>query len=423
MLYKSFVLILIVQSIILFTASQETNTQLNIATLALQNNTNITSSNKTNNNEIATYFISIIPVICFGSTNLPIKKFDCGNGIFYNWVIACTLLISGVIVHIIRGLPPLFILPALGGLIGVSGQQLIPPIIQLLGIGMGVLTYSIVTLLVGWITSYIGLFGIPKPNLFEPILNYSGVAVCVISIMLFALTKPTVNKNRHDEEYNNKKLTDSEEKLLLSEQNEEDIKETINNISLEHPILSEIKINFYESKVMKRLTELTKRTYVKRAIGYTLAIMGGISYGTQFIPIYVMIAKSEENSNYSSNSLDYIFSFTIGAFCTQTIFIVAYSIISLNNPIVKGNLILPGIIGGVLLSIAIILWAYVSALLNPTIAYPLITVGSPAVSLFWGLCIFREIKGYKNYIALTIGGIFMIAGVILITLSNIKLDM
>jgi hypothetical protein len=64
------------------------------------------------------------------------------------------------------------------------------PIIQCIGLGVGLFLWSTVSLFLGWLTGTLGLFGLAKHTVFIPWLNYVGAGLALLSGVAFALIKP-----------------------------------------------------------------------------------------------------------------------------------------------------------------------------------------------------------------------------------------
>jgi len=63
-----------------------------------------------------------------------------------------------------------------------------------------------------------------------------------------------------------------------------------------------------------------------------------------------------------------------------------------NKPKIYPKAILPGIISGIMWSIATICWFVANRSLSIPVAFPIITTGPPIIASLWGTVVFREIK-------------------------------
>jgi uncharacterized membrane protein YvlD (DUF360 family) len=131
------------------------------------------------------YIAMAIAVTFFGSNFVPVKKFDAGDGFVFQWIMCGAIWIVGLVVQCIRDSPKFWPFAMLGGVIWATGNATVVPIVNLLGLGLGLLTWGLSNMLTGWATSKFGWFGIEK-NTFThqgQILNYAGIAVAVLSMV------------------------------------------------------------------------------------------------------------------------------------------------------------------------------------------------------------------------------------------------
>ena len=345
------------------------------------------SSNSTDfQTTLINFALSTVAVVFYSASNVPIKSHDCGDGVYFVWLTSITIFVSGFICNCIRNFPPFHIEPAIGGVLMFIGQVLNVAIIRLFGLGIPTLIYSIIVVMIGWIMSVVGFLGMEKATFYEPYLNYIGLVFCLLSIVAFSLIK--VNETQLATPASNvlQKLTHQQ---------------FINNTSLP-------KQNLLKSVISKFIVLL-------------LATAIGLCYGTQFLSTYILLARSKNDTRLSSNPLDYIFPQTVGVLVGGTAMLAIYCVVKKNKPFVNQRLVLPGLLSGALLGGGTVFWGYSSYKLSPAVSYPLVSVGSPALSTLYGMCCFREIKGKRNYCILASGLIPMTLGVILVGLSRIQL--
>ncbi len=62
----------------------------------------------------------IVAVFFFGSNYLPVKKYDCGDGMFFQLILCLAIWTVGLVVQCIRGFPTFYPLPMVGGLLWSS---------------------------------------------------------------------------------------------------------------------------------------------------------------------------------------------------------------------------------------------------------------------------------------------------------------
>ena len=68
--------------------------------------------------------------------------------------------------------------------------------------GLGLLIWGMSNLVMGWSTGNFGLFGLKKNEVDNPILNYVGVVLAVISVAFYAFVKPSVESSVDEQKTN-----------------------------------------------------------------------------------------------------------------------------------------------------------------------------------------------------------------------------
>ncbi len=229
-------------------------------------------------------------------------------------------------------------------------------------------------------------------------LNYFGIAVCCVSLGLYMFVKDIeeeeamkrANKNQvADSQHGSYTIEMKATEALNAEQAKEDRDLPIDD--------------FFEA--------LSPRA--KRIVGLVITMVTGVLYGIAFIPV-VLIGQYENNSNF----LDYFHSYYAGIFVTSLMYLVGYSAMKKNKPAVIQNLFVPGFMSALVWSIGDIFYFLASGALPQAISYPISSIGPPVVSTLWGVFIYKEIKGLKNYVFLTAGMILALVASIIIGVSS-----
>lgn len=109
-------------------------------------------------------------VIGFGSNFIPVKKFDTGDGMFFQWMMCIGIWLVGMVVNVIQLQPPFFLPALLGGFMWVTGKAVdtsvlllssfsspsgnivCVPVIKMIGLTMGLTVWGSTNLLAGWIS-------------------------------------------------------------------------------------------------------------------------------------------------------------------------------------------------------------------------------------------------------------------------------
>lgn len=339
------------------------------------------------------FVAAAISVLFFGSNFVPVKRFETGDGVFFQWIQCSAIWIAGLIVQLARGSPPFEPIAMIGGVLWCCGNITVVPIVKMIGLGLGLLVWGTVNLLAGWASGTFGLFGMHKETVAHPVLNYVGVAFAVLSVLVMVGIKTDVSTK-----VDHSKQTNAAAQELGYER--------INDISQpQHAASADASDSWVDKLSMGR----------RRFIGLFMAAVAGILYGVNFDPpTYLM-------NNYphkSQNGLDYVFSHFSGIYLTSTFFVLIYCAVKRNNPQVFPQAILPGFVCGAMWAVAQISWFFANDSLSLVISFPIISTGPGIVASLWGIFAFGEIRGTRNYIVLICAFACVITSAVLTSLSS-----
>jgi len=114
------------------------------------------------------YLCSLVAVIFFGSNFVPVKKFETGDGIFFQWVLCNGIFIVGNFVNVYRNFPTFEPIAMIGGSLWALGNIMSVPIIKLIGLSLGLLIWGSTNMIVGWASGTFGLFGLKANPVADP---------------------------------------------------------------------------------------------------------------------------------------------------------------------------------------------------------------------------------------------------------------
>ncbi|XP_061229515.1 transmembrane protein 144 isoform X2 [Neopsephotus bourkii] len=338
--------------------------------------------NISNGTDLAIGFTSsTVAVLLFGTNFVPVKKFDTGDGMFFQWILCASIWIVSLVVNLIQNCPRFWPLAMVGGFVWATGNVTVVPIVKTIGLALGLLIWASFNLLTGWASSRFGWFGIDPEEVSRPILNYIGAGLSLLSAVIFLFIKTEVQSSA---------------------------------TSLEStPLLRESSINVSEDTSddswVNRLSPAKKRL-----IGCSLAVIAGILYGSSFVPVLYIKDHGRRNETVyagaSQFDLDYVFAHFSGIFLTSTVYFLIYCAVRKNKPNVYPQAILPGFVSGVLWAVANCCWFIANHYLSAVVSFPIITAGPGLVASMWGVLVFKEIKGLKNYILLSVAFCIIMAG-------------
>uniref|UniRef100_A0A8C1KBQ7 Transmembrane protein 144a n=1 Tax=Cyprinus carpio TaxID=7962 RepID=A0A8C1KBQ7_CYPCA len=315
-------------------------------------------SNSTNSSDLTYGFISCaVAVVFFGSNFVPVKKIETGDGMFFQWILCAAIWTVSLVVNIILHSPKFWPLVMLGGAIWATGNITVVPIVKTIGLGLGLLIWASFNLLLGWASSRFGWFGIGAESVSKPVLNSCGAV--------------------------------NSESVVATDDSWVDA--------------------------------LTPRT--KRLVGSFLAVVAGLLYGTSFVPVlYIKNHASDPDSQYSGASqfdLDYVFAQYSGIFLTSTVYFVLYCAIKKNKPQVFPKAVLPGFLSGIMWGVATCCWFLANNYLSAVVSFPIITTVPGLIAALWGVVVFKEVKGWRNYIVLIVAFCLVLSGALLTAFSKI----
>ncbi|XP_067825433.1 transmembrane protein 144-like isoform X2 [Heptranchias perlo] len=306
-----------------------------------------------------------VSVVFFGSNFVPVKKFDTGDGMFFQWILCSAIWIVSLLVNLTLKCPKFWPLAMLGGCVWATGNITVVPILKTIGLGLGVLIWAAFNLLMGWASSRFGWFGIDPEEVAKPYLNYIGAALSFVSAIIFFFVKSDVN--------------------------------AANTSESPVPLLIDNDINTDEEVVLSDESWVDKLSPLKkRLIGSCLAVIAGLLYGCSFVPvIYIKNHALKNETKYKNASqfdLDYVFAHFSGIFLTSTIYFMIYCAIMKNKPKVYPKTILPGFVSGLMWAIANCCWFLANDFLSAVVSFPIITAVPGFIAALWGVLMFKEIK-------------------------------
>jgi glucose uptake protein GlcU len=291
---------------------------------------------------------------------------------------------SGLIVFLIRDAPQFQPFAMLGGFFWCTGNITVVPVVKRIGLGLGLCIWGSTNMLAGWASGTFGIMGVNKAKLSHPALNYVGVASALVATVFFGMVRPNTTKM-------------DEEKSL---------------------------VNYTEDADDTRFEEGDESPKRKLLVGIGLALAAGCFYGLNFDPPQTLMDNFvthdlKSRHEYSPHALDYVFSHFCGIFLTSTTYLIIYCIVKKNSPNINPKIILPGLASGFMWSIGQISWFIANQNLQLAVSFPLVSVGPGLIGAIWGIVVFKEVSGTRNFMFL--GGAFVFSAftALMITLSKL----
>jgi glucose uptake protein GlcU len=334
-------------------------------------------------NIVLGYIGALVAVLCFGTFAVPIKIVPTGDGIMFQWIECCAIMIVGIVVECIAGRPFTFEpLGMLGGMLWCVGNITVIPIVDNIGLGLGLLIWGLFNMVTGWACGHFGIV-VDKEAIKYPVLNYLGLTLACLSILLYFPIK-SVSKKAGEEDGNDTTSINAESQPLIA------------------------------ADAGSSSSELSEKASArKKIVGVSLSVVAGLLYGTNMLPISYLQQKHPH-----ANPMAFALSHFSGIFITSTLIAVVYSLYKRNKPQVYPQSILPALFAGVLWAIAQSGWFVGNANLGLTVAFPIICTGPGIVGSLWGVFAFKEIQGARNLALLFSAFFCTLGGILLITFSH-----
>jgi len=357
------------------------------------------SSSSKAENYLVGFIACGIAVLGFGSNFVPVKKIYSGNGIFFQWAMCIAIWLVGLCVYAYRSFPKFEPFAMLGGALWCSGNVMAVPIINMVGMALGMSVWCVANMATGWASGAFGILGVNKQSVKHTTLNYIGAGVAAVSIVLFACIKNDPSKKDSDEDD-------------VKTRDEEDVHEPLMGRGNVQGDENEEPEEDGMARCVKKMSPA-----LRRLIGFLMAIVSGVFYGTNFNPPQYRMEHGPDGT--SQNVLDYVFPHFTGILVTSTLFVVIYCCFTRNSPTVYRRAMLPGLASGAIWAVAQVAWFIANDNLSFPVSFPIITSGPAVVASLWGVILFHEITGVKQIILMVIALLITISGVAIITLSKV----
>lgn len=333
---------------------------------------------------------SAVAVLLYGSNYVPVKRIEMGDGVFFHWVSCSAIWLVSLIGDLMLQSPKFYPLAMLGGMLWATGNIAAVLILKSVGFGLGIILWGCSSLLMGWASSSFGWFGIAAPQVSRPVLNYCGAGLCLLSLLVLLFVK--TNSQLHPPpEYT---------PLLF------DRRTNSGSFGTASP-------EFWMDSIGPKY---------RRFMGCFLAVISGLLYGSSFVPVlYIKSHSSHLDSIFHGASvydLDYVYAQSSGIFLTSTVYFAIYCAMRNNRPRVYSQAILPGLLSGLMWTLATYSWFLANNYLSAVNTFPIVSAGYGLIAALWGSLVFREVKGLASCLTFSLGSTVLIAGVLLITFSN-----
>eukprot|EP01088_Endostelium_zonatum_P002661 TRINITY_DN1332_c0_g1_i2.p1 TRINITY_DN1332_c0_g1~~TRINITY_DN1332_c0_g1_i2.p1 ORF type:complete len:344 (-),score=78.68 TRINITY_DN1332_c0_g1_i2:24-1055(-) len=299
----------------------------------------------------------------------------------------------------------------LGGGAWAFGNTLSMPVISLIGIGLGILTWSSANLVFGYIWGRIGAFGLPKEEVANEYFSIAGVLLAVVALILFFFIKPTLNDDKKDDDEEYAQFNQKHGLIQADEPGDDRFRIDEYPSTAELPWLT--NTSFFHS-----IHKLTENMLFSRLLGIGMALLSGLFYSVSLVPFQLWNSDLKaKDPNGHPNTLVYCFSQFAGIYIVSTGIFTFYCLV-VRPPRMNVAATLPSYLAGVLWAIAAAGWMLSTGKLGFTVGYPISAVGPLIVTSLWSVLWFREIRGARNLGLLAIAFVFIGVSILFLVLSN-----
>lgn len=309
-----------------------------------------------------------------------------------------------------------------GGALWCTGNLISVPCIKLVGMGLAILLWGITNMLVGWASGTFGLFGLDATPAKDEPLNYAGVAVALLSLVVYLFVKPeahhptttatTASSSRHAAAKDG--FGAAFHSSLLMEEG--------GAVGGNGTSSSTAQSDRNGADVFLPGLQGTKRFL----LGAALALVAGCFYGASFNPAYYIMDHAKvPGSVYEKYSglelMDFVWPHFYGVFLASSLYFLLYLLASHLSSSCNGRrggtkrhagagagappevypaAILPAFASGALWAVAMVAWFVANQNLSMTVTFPIITSTPGLVASLWGVLAFKEIRGKRNLLLL-----------------------
>jgi len=338
------------------------------------------------------YIGAIIASIFFGSNYVPTKKYPTGDGFSFVWVFASGVMCVGFVSIFINGEAVFVPTGILGGSLWALGNLCVIPIVQSIGLGLGMLIWGGTSLITGFFSGKFGFFGLNKDAVSHDSYNWGGIACILCALIVFFFIKPELDANKH------KYKTINAKEIPQHPQHHEPDEE------------SHTPHHEHEPEETKLLDFLPRKS--QPVVGCLLAVFSGILYGVNIVPMKLW----SQNQDPQPKPLAFVLSQFMGIYLFSTFVYIIYNLVK-RPPQIFPEGILPSFISGAMWGIAQCGLMMATQILGFTVGFPIGSTGPLVVSSFISVVFFREIRGAKNLSLLFLSFALLGAGVALLSLS------
>uniref|UniRef100_A0A672I1E1 Transmembrane protein 144 n=1 Tax=Salarias fasciatus TaxID=181472 RepID=A0A672I1E1_SALFA len=314
------------------------------------------AANSSDNSSLARsacgFAVNMVAVVLYGSSVVPAKKIDAGDGMFFQWVTCAAIWLVALVGNLLLNSPTFYPFAMLGGVTWATANSAVIPTVKAIGLGLSLLISGSFSLMMGWASSA-GLGS--KRRLLNHVFVFN-----VSSGLTFFFVNTSLECHCSGES----------DPLLLSR------------------VSSSFRVRSPPANLLC-LTPLSVEE------GYLLAVAEGLLFGSTLIPIlYIKNHSTHTDSVFYGASLfelNYLYAVCCGIFATSSVHFFIYCAVMKNRARIYANSVLPAVLSGFLWAVASHCFFLANSYLGPIITFPITTAGYGLVAGLWACLVFKEI--------------------------------
>jgi len=308
------------------------------------------------------------------------------------------------------------------------------PIIKCIGISLGLLIWGATNMMIGWGTGTFGWFDLEaaKRPVDTPWLNDLGFALAVVSLACYIFVQPAEDPKEPPPEPLERDPEGLHETLaqpmgyddMVKGLTKGETRHRASQCSSASNHSDKSRTSFFGAEVIEET--VVERSMdapsaidqlpptAKRLLGVGMAMFAGCLFGATFNPPkWVEVHRSDS----PQKDIDYVFAHFCGIWLTSLLALIIYTLYNKNEPFVFPRVLGPAYVSGLMWGVAQTCWFVANDALGFSKSFPLICAGPGLVSAMWGILLFNEIQGTRNFIALGIACVFTISSSICVACS------
>lgn len=353
----------------------------------------------------------LVAGLFWGSNFVVTKRYDMGDGMHFQLLFCLGILVVGVFTlafaePVAHGehypafpVPDFRALVSMEGLVGgaiwTAGNLLTVPILQRIGIGLGLSIWSGTGTVVSFAFSRIAVFGLEPETLHPPAAGFAGCLLGVLSLAIFS----TVDASAGGEGGAGSGVEDGDgdgdgDAGGEGGAEEDDLSVRLLEVGAGVGAEGEVEDGAAAAERSESAGGAGKsaRSQRARVEGIAMALFAGLMYGFQFVPLAIHKAQYPSQSENA-----FFFSHFLGIFVCSLAAFVAYALWNGNRPrLVPAEAVLPSLTSGAMWAVACMGSMTAVTELGLGIGFPLTSNGAFLVNASWSIFVFKEVKGRRN---------------------------